>query len=459
MIFKKIKSIKSKIFLSYSMISIVGVLFFNAMLYYSAKTDYYEDTINALKSISRDVVVDDIENQNIQNGMKFASHKYKFSIDNVYIQARYKGKIVLKSTNMKNFEFPKYSFSQESSITKAKFKNKSKDDFIIYSSKVFKNEDYILQIATTTRAQNAELEEIIEKFLVGDPIVIFIILIILYKMLQDILKPMNTIIKTARDISITDLDKRIPYTDNGDEFAQLAKTFNKMLSRLQTSFNQVKRFSSDASHQLKTPLTSMRLQMDVALKTDRDNKEYKRVLKSVNNEIVHLQNMINNLFLLAQMDDEIIKQNFTQIDLDTTLMNEIEEFVLIANKKGVSLDIKEIEHTEINAENTLISILCSNLIDNAIKYTPSGKKISIGLKNSKLTIEDEGIGIEKKNLKIVFDRFFRVESNKLKGINGFGLGLPMVKIITDIHDATLNIKSQIGTGTKIEIQFFTSKTI
>ncbi len=455
MIFNKIKSIKFKIFFAYSAISIIGVFFFNAVLYYSAKQDYREDTIKALKSISRDVIVDDIEGKNLKNSMKFASHKYKFSIDNVYIQARYKDKIVLKSANMKNFEFPRYKFSQQSTIVEAKFENVSKYDFIIYSTKVFRKRDYVLQIGTTTRAEKIELNEIIEKMLMGDPLIIFIILVILYKMLQDIIKPMNTIIETAEHISITDLDKRIPYTDNGDEFAQLAKTFNKMLSRLQTSFAQIKRFSADASHQLKTPLTSMRIQTDIALKTDRKNEEYKVVLKSVNDEIIYLQNMINNLFMLAQMDDEIIKQNFKQIDLDIVLMNAVEEFVLVANKKGVSLDIKEIEHTVINAEDTLISILCSNLIDNAIKYTPLSKNISIELKDSKITIEDEGIGIEEKNLQAIFDRFFREDSNKLKSVKGFGLGLSMVKMIADIHGATINIESKIGIGTKIEIQFTT----
>ncbi len=457
MIFNKIKSIKFKIFFAYSAISIASVLFFNAILYYSAKQDYHEDTINALKSISRDVIVDDIEGKNLKNSMKFASHKYKFSIDNVYIQARYKDKIVLKSTNMKNFEFPKYKFSQQSSIVEAKFENVSKYNFVIYSTRVFRKRDYVLQIATTTKAENIELNEIIEKMLIGDPIIIFIILVILYKMLQDIIKPMNTMIETAEHISVTDLDKRIPYIDNGDEFAQLAKTFNKMLSRLQTSFSQIKRFSADASHQLKTPLTSMRIQTDIVLKADRKNEEYKAVLKSVNDEIVYLQNMINNLFLLAQMDDEIIKQNFKQIDLDIVLMNAVEEFVLVANKKGVSLDIKEIEHTVINAEDTLVSILCSNLIDNAIKYTPHSKNISIELKDSKLTIEDEGMGIEEKNLQAIFDRFFREDSNKLKGVKGFGLGLSMVKMIADIHGATINIESKIRIGTKIEIQFTTLK--
>ncbi len=453
MIFNNIKSIKSKIFFSYGAILIVVVIFFNTIFYYFAQDYFYKNTVNALGSISRDVIVDDIEGKNLKNSLKFAVHKYEFSIRNVYIQAEYKGKIVLKSKNLKNFELPVQNFSQDSKITRLKLKNISKYELIMYSTKIQSDKNYIVQIATTTEEDNQHLTRIVNMFLVGDPIFIIIILLTIYKMLQDILKPMNTMIKTAKEISITDLDKRILYVDNGDEFAELAKTFNKMLSRLQSSFNQVKRFSQDASHQLKTPLTAIRLQADVALKLDRDTSEYKNVLKSIKNEIIYLQDMINDLFLLTQMDDEIIQKKFKKIDLDTILMNTIEEFILIANKKGVILDIKEIEHTFVKADNTLIAVLCSNLIDNAIKYTPKGKIVLIKLKNNTITVQDEGVGIEKKNLEVIFDRFFRVHSGRFEGVKGYGLGLSMVKIIANLHNAKINIQSKVGLGTKIEIKF------
>ncbi len=448
-----IKSIKSKIFLSYGGILIVVVLSFNAMFYYFAQSYFYNNTVHSLGSISRDVIVDDIEGKNLKNGITLAVHKYEFSIQNVYIQAQYKGRIVLKSKNLKNFELPIHNFSKDDNILHFKSKNISKHELIMYSTKISKDKDYTVQIATTNQEEKKHLAKILNMFLVGDPIFIIIILLIIYKMLQDILKPMNTMIKTAREISITDLDKRILYIDNGDEFAQLAKTFNKMLQRLQSSFNQVKRFSSDASHQLKTPLTAIRVQTDVALKTNRDTSEYKNVLKSINSEIIYLQNMINDLFLLTQMDDEIIQKNFKKIDLDTVLMNTIEEFVLIANKKGVNLDIKEIDHVSIKAENTLIAVLCSNLIDNAIKYTPKGKSILIELKDNTLTVQDEGIGIEEKNFEIIFERFYRVHSGRFEGVKGYGLGLSMVKIIANLHNAKINIQSKIGLGTKIEVKF------
>ena len=454
-----LRSVKSKIFLSYGAILIVAVIFSNFMFYFLAKVYFYNNTVNALKSISRDVIVDDMEGKNLENGITLAVHKYKFSIPNVYIQARYKDKVVLKSKNMINFELPQYDFSKKSHISFVKISDISKYELIIYTTKIKSDKNYTVQIATTNEQEKQHLSKILHMFLVGDPIFILVILLIIYKMLLDILKPMNTIIRTAKSISITDLDKRIPYKDNGDDFSELAKTFNRMLSRLQSSFDQIKRFSSDASHQLKTPLTSMRVQTDVALKMDRDVGEYKKVLRSINGEIIYLQNMINDLFLLTQMDDEIIKKNFKKIDLGNILMNAIGEFVLIANKKGVNLDIKDVKSTPIRGENNLVSILCSNLIDNAIKYTQKGKKISIELNENTVIVEDEGIGIKEQDIKHIFDKFFRVHSGRSEGVQGYGLGLSIVKIIANLHNAQIHIESKIGVGTRIEVEFPTSKEI
>jgi two-component system phosphate regulon sensor histidine kinase PhoR len=139
-------------------------------------------------------------------------------------------------------------------------------------------------------------------------------------------------------------------------------------------------------------------------------------------------------------------------------MNVIGEFIVIANKKGVILDIKDIDNTVILGDSTQISVFCSNLIDNAIKYTPKGKTVSIKLKDSTITVKDEGIGIEKKNLEIIFDRFFRVYSGRFEGVKGYGLGLSMVKIIANLHKADIDIQSEVGFGTKIEVRFPTSSS-
>jgi len=449
----KAKSVKSKLLFLYGGILILVVLSSNALLYYYAKSYFYEHTVHSLKSIARDVIFDDIEGKKLKEGITFLNHKYDFSISNVYIQVLYKNKIVLKSINMKNFELPIYPLKNTNEIVNTlKLENISEYDITMYSTKIL-DSDYIVQVATTEEESKDSLNAIRRNFLIGDPIFLVIVLIVLYKMLVDILKPMNTMIDTARTISITDLDKRIPYEEKGDEFTKLAKTFNSMLSRLQTSFTQIKRFSSDASHQLKTPLAAIRIQTDVVLKMDRSNSEYKSTLRSINTEIIHLQNMLNSLFLLTKTDDKSIQKNFKKIDLDIVLMNAIEEHILVASQKGVIFNIKEMEHLVIEGEDTLLLILFSNVLDNAIKYTKKGKSINVSLVGNKVVIEDEGIGIEKKNLNVIFDRFFRVQSGRFDGEKGYGLGLSIVKTIVTLHDAKIDVKSQIDKGTRVEIIF------
>ena len=449
----KVKSVKAKLLGLYGGILLVAILTFNLLFYFFAQKYFYEHTLTSLRSIAADVIVDDIEGKELVDTLTFVEHKYEFSIPNVYIQVTKNSKIILKSTNMKKFDLPVYSFSAKEQMDKLNLKNISEYPFLIYSKKVDAKEGYIVQIGTTLQDSQDNLEEIIETFLIGDPIFLMVISLILYRMVEDLLKPMNTMINTARDISVTDLDKRIDYVDTGDEFSKLAKTFNEILSRLQISYNQIKRFSSDASHQLKTPLTAMRLQTDVLLKSDRSQSEYKSVLKSINGEIIHLQNMIDNLLLLTRMDEKLVHNNFKKLNLDVVLMNTVEEFIVIANRKGIELDIQKIERTIIKGEYTLLSVLCSNIIENAIKYTPKNKKVSISLIDKTILIKDEGIGIEKENLNNIFDRFFRVKSSRMEEAKGYGLGLSMVKIISDLHNAKISISSEINKGTSLEIKF------
>jgi signal transduction histidine kinase len=450
------KSIKAKILLLYGGILILVVLLSNALFYYYSQTYFYEHNVNSLKSIARDVIFDDIVGKELKEGLNFLNHKYEFSISNVYIQVLYDGKIVLKSRNIENFKLPKPdSQLVNESIVHLNLKEFPKYALILYSTRILNNPKYIVQVAVTNQEAKESLNKIRNKFLIGDPIFLAIVLMILYRMLVAILKPMDTMIDTAREISISDLDKRVSYEDKGDEFSKLARTLNNMLERLQSSFKQIKRFSSDASHQLKTPLAAMRVQTDVALKMDREVDEYKTVLRSINSEIIHLQNMINNLFLLTKMDDEIIQKNFKNVELDIVLMNVVEEFVVLASQKGVILDMKELEHTTIKGEDSLVSILCSNLIDNAIKYTTKGKKVTVSLKDKTITIKDEGIGIEEENVKAIYDRFFRVQSSRFNGANGYGLGMSIVKKIANLHGAKTEIQSKINFGTTIKVSFAT----
>jgi len=228
---------------------------------------------------------------------------------------------------------------------------------------------------------------------------------------------------------------------------------HELIEKLNESFVQIKEFNSNASHQLKTPLSSMKVQVDVMLQKDRKLTEYKSVLSSVSDEISSLQKMLTNLLMLTRMGDDAIKESFNDVEIDTVLLEVIGEYMMVADQKKITLEIKTLDHLVIAGNETLISIFITNLIDNAIKYTPKGKKITIGLYGSRLSISDEGIGIDKDKLPFIFNKFFQVNSVQKKDLGGYGLGLAMVKKIVDLHKGSVYVQSKINEGTTFLVKF------
>jgi len=223
--------------------------------------------------------------------------------------------------------------------------------------------------------------------------------------------------------------------------------------KLNESYQQIKEFNANASHQLKSPLSSMKVQIDVTLQKTRETQEYKTILNSITEDITHLQDMLHNLLLLTRMNDYSIKESFKKVAIDTQLLNSIDKYMLVAGEKKISLHVKNLDSTEIQANPTLIEVLIDNLLDNAIKYTSKNKNIVINLENNMLTIEDQGIGIDEKNISLIFDKFYQINSAKKKGAYGYGLGLAIVKQIADLHNASIYVTSTLDKGTTISVKF------
>ena len=228
---------------------------------------------------------------------------------------------------------------------------------------------------------------------------------------------------------------------------------HELIEKLDESYQQIKEFNSNASHQLKTPLSSMKVQVDVTLQKDRSIDEYKEVLTSVSDEITSLQKMLTSLLLLTRMRDDTIKDNFKDTDVDTVLLNVVGEYMLVADQKKIALEFETLDPLQIHGNETLISIMITNLIDNAIKYTPSGKTITIKLEGNMLSVSDEGIGIDEEKLPLIFNKFFQVNDSQKKEQGGYGLGLSMVKKIAHLHKASLYVQSELHKGTTISVKF------
>ncbi|GEM_PF-1126945 len=223
--------------------------------------------------------------------------------------------------------------------------------------------------------------------------------------------------------------------------------------KLNESYQQIKEFNSNASHQLKSPLSSMKVQIDVTLQKTREKEEYKTILGSIAEDITHLQAMLHDLLLLTRMRDGSIKESFKNVAVDTRLLNSIDKHIPIANEKKISLHVESLDAITIPANPTLIEVLIDNLLDNAIKYTPESGNITISLKDNIFTIADEGIGIEEDNIPLIFNKFYQINTARRKGFHGYGLGLAIVKQIANLHNASIYITSTIGEGTTISVKF------
>jgi signal transduction histidine kinase len=241
-----------------------------------------------------------------------------------------------------------------------------------------------------------------------------------------------------------------------DELQELAQTFNLMIDRLQEGVNRLDRFNNDVSHELRTPLTVINTQIELAQKKDRDIDYYKDSLHKISQESNKIKKIVENLLLLSRYSKENIEATFELCDLNSILMDSVEKFHDFIAKKRLVVEFKRFEKAQNRVNPSLIAVLFSNVIENAIKYTPEDKKIFISLfeEDHKVyfIVQDEGIGIPEESLDKVTDRFYRVDESRNKKIKGFGLGLSLVKSIVELHSGSLSIKSKISEGTTILIQ-------
>jgi len=221
------------------------------------------------------------------------------------------------------------------------------------------------------------------------------------------------------------------------------------------SIKQIKRFSSDVSHELKTPLTAMKGEIEVALKEPRSQEEYQKILYSNLEEVDTLQSIVKNLLMLTYLEKESLKSKFTPQNLDDVLLKAIEDLIIVGSQKNIIFEMTELESVTVIGDEILLKTVFSNLIENAIKYSPYHTTIFISLSAANhmahFRIEDEGNGIDEEKLNLIFERFYRADDSRSKQIKGFGLGLSIVQQIVDVHDGNITVKNRKPQGLTVEV--------
>lgn len=321
---------------------------------------------------------------------------------------------------------------------------------------VKRTEHAIVSVAYTISDVQATLNQLFMIQLIALPVVLLISLLgglILSKLS---LKPIDQITKTADDITAKNLSLRLPEHDSKDEVGHLTRTLNRMIERLDNSFTQIKKFSSDASHELRTPLTILRGELELALYSEKTQEEYENVLISALEEVARLTNVVETLLDLSKAESGQIRMNLTKGSITKLLLDIAEDAEMLAESKGISVNFNIKEEVQMYFDGPRLHQAFLNVVDNAVKYTPTGGHVSIELKNGKqnvmVIISDTGMGIPEDEVDHIFDRLYRVDKARSSNIQGSGLGLSIVKWIIDSHDGKIHIKSELHKGTSFIIQ-------
>ncbi|HYL97675.1 MAG TPA: ATP-binding protein [Blastocatellia bacterium] len=271
------------------------------------------------------------------------------------------------------------------------------------------------------------------------------------------LAPVVAMSSQAQRISARNLHERLLVANRSDELGTLAAVFNELLQRLDSSFENMRRFMADASHELRTPLAIIRGEADIALSQHRDTEEYREALAIVQDEARRLSRIVDDLLELARADAgqrPIRKREFYLNDLVEECSRSLQ---VLANSKGVILSTEPCEDVLLCGDEDIIRRMLMNLLDNAIKFTGTAGSVVIKLIPAtgtvKMVVADTGVGIPSQAVPEIFGRFFRVDRARSRSEGGSGLGLAIAKWAAEAHDGSIEVRSEPGKGSSFIVTF------
>jgi heavy metal sensor kinase len=477
------RSLRFKLTLWYVLILGILLISFSSFLYFTLSKSLHRDVDNKLRSLA-ELIASESSSPLSKFGFGNIDQALETSMNlkpiGKFIQVLDEsGNIGRKSDNLKNVQLP---------ISLNALKNASKGIITFETHLSVGNTP--LRIITFPVAENNHITKIVQiaSSLEGveDALnTLFIILIItvpLALMVASLggqflahkaLKPVDNITQTARIITSQNLNQRITPPKVKDEISRLIDTFNEMISRLDQSFRQIKQFSSDASHELKTPLTILKGEIEVLLRKERTSQEYQQTLKSNLEEINRMSQIVEDLLLLSKADIGEVRLNKEDINLTEILNEVVTQMDRLARFKGLSLSVSNhLQDIHILGDALRIRELFINLIENGIKYTEQGGSIHITLQKengpsmgsqsgwgegekgefAKVIVSDTGIGITKNDQERIFSRFFRVDKARSREEGGSGLGLSICKWIVEAHQGEIIVESELGKGSSFIVK-------
>jgi len=334
------------------------------------------------------------------------------------------------------------------------------EEFEIRSGVVYGQKHYApfyVAIGASLEQNNAILREFTWVYAGVIPVALILGSLMGWFMAGRSLRPVHDVARAAQRITSSNLSLRIPSRQSGDELDFLILTLNRMIERLEASFQQIKQFSTDVSHELRTPITAIRGQLEVALFTAKTTEQYREAMFNALTDIDRLSQIVRALLLLSQAESGQLALQRARVNLRDIVTEIVEQFQIVAEAAGVRLSESAPDDCVVDADHVQIGRLLTNMLSNAIKFTPEKGEVRVALRMSEdraiLTIEDTGRGIPAEHLPHIFDRFYRVPGTGTAPgpEQGLGLGLSFVAWIVRAHEGKIDVESTPGKGTTFTI--------
>ncbi len=319
-----------------------------------------------------------------------------------------------------------------------------------------KGKTFIVQTARPIERLQEEIQDLILGTLSGLVFSTLVLIVISWFVAGRILHPIGTMRDLARDISEKNLDHRIPAGEGKDEFSELAKTINKMLDRLQYSFSRQREFLFATSHELKTPLTTLRLAADEISRCDpemlpscaRDN------LPRLSDQVLRMERLVKDLLSLSSLE-AMTRVDEGAVQINELLMSLVEEYQFMAYAHNIKMDSALEGSLVISGDAEKLRRAFSNILDNAVKYNMDGGRVEVTGEmiddEVRVAVANTGPGVAADEVPKVFDQFFRAEKSRSSSHGGSGLGLAIVKRVIELHHGTVAFESREGDLTRVTV--------
>ena len=315
---------------------------------------------------------------------------------------------------------------------------------------------YVIEVG----ASNQEVERVLHGLLlaiaIGLPVIVIVAIAGGYLLMRRALRPVDEITQSAERITSRNLGERLPVAQTGDELERLSVGLNRMIARLDESFQHIHRFSADASHELRTPLTILRGELEAAAQQPQVTPELRETLGSALEETERLSGIVESLMAIARLDAGEARVELVHFDLAELTSSTTEQMRLLAEDKNVGLLCEAEQTVRVEGDRARLKQVIVNLVDNAIKYTHSGGLVGVKVFTSNghavIEVNDNGVGIPPEAAPHIFERFYRVDKARSRQMGGAGLGLSITKAIVTAHGGQVRVESVEGKGSRFLIE-------